>query len=96
MKKKVITRKLIASRINDLLKEKINRRTFGEEMLNYLTYSDEDDIQKYELEKSHEKLIKEVLTVFMDMHDLDKGDVGYKPYSPSIEELKRFRDILNK
>jgi hypothetical protein len=84
MDKKILTRRHRAARINDLLQKKVSARRFGEEMFDYIAFEDE----LYAYEKGYESMIKEVLDEFTDMHDLDKGNVGYIPHVPNEERLE--------
>ncbi|MHB0916050.1 MAG: hypothetical protein ACYC5A_06100 [Thermoleophilia bacterium] len=89
--KKVITRDLLISRINALLKNEVEIRTFGEEMIEYLAFD-----HKYELEAGQEGVISDVLSEFMDMHDFGKKDSGFQPYIPSRGDLIRLKEELMK
>ncbi len=89
--KKIITRKEIISRIDGLIENKVSISDFGEEMIRYLTFDD-----KYEFEQGYEDIIEKVLDEFMEMHDADKGDVGYTPYVPTRERLIQIKEMLTK
>ena len=90
-KKQVITRAFIIERINDLLTSKITRRSFGEEMFAYLAFDD-----KNELEKGSESILEIILGKFTEMHDLDRGNVGYNPelYCPTQRQMQYLCDCL--
>lgn len=90
MDRKILTRKFIAARIDDLLQGQVSARTFGEEMLDYLAFDDE----LYDYEKGYEALIKGVLEEFLDMHDLEKANVGYTPHVPDKERLSYLKKLL--
>lgn len=87
--KELITRQFIASRIDALLNKKVTTRDFGEEMFAYLAF---DDI--YHFEQGYETLIEQVLEEFDQMHDADKGGVGYQPSVPSRERLLLLKNKL--
>lgn len=91
MAEKIITREFIASKIDDLLTGKIKRNIFGEEMFQYCFLADE---YGYKYEEGYDKLFADILDEFLEMHDLDKGDVGYTPYCPTKEEIEYFRDCF--
>lgn len=88
----LITRKFIAEQIDNLLLNNISVRDFGEQMFGYLALANEE----YKYEEGYEELIEEILTEFMEMHDADKGDVGYEPYIPSKEKLIQIKERLLK
>jgi hypothetical protein len=85
-----ISRKLIASRIDDLLNKKVSVAEFGSEMIEYMVFRDD----KYVYEPGYEPLIEEILANFMDMHDADMKEPGYKLYIPTAEQLIEFRNRL--
>ena len=60
-------------------------------MIVYLVLDDQ-----YVFEENHEKLIDQVLCEFMDMHDADKGNVGYEPYIPPQQRMLEIIDQLKK
>jgi hypothetical protein len=82
MPKNIITRTFIKNRINILLDKKVSTSSFGEEMIGYLIFD-----EKYTLEEGYEKELENILSEFADMHDADKGNVGYRPHIPSRERL---------
>jgi hypothetical protein len=61
-----------------------------EEMFDYLAFDDE----LYDYEKGYEALMKGVLEEFMDMHDLEKGNVGYIPHMPDKKRLSYLKKLL--
>jgi len=85
--KEIVTRKIIADRIRDLLEKNVSISDFGEEMFRYLAFDDE-----FEFESGYEPKIKKVLDEFSEMHDVGKKNPGYEPEVPSQERLK---EILN-
>ena len=85
----IITRDFLASRIDSLLNGDIPIPIFGKEMVAYLAFRD-----RFVLEPDYENLLKEVLSEFMDMHDVDQGNVGYQPYVPSHERLCQLKEML--
>ncbi len=87
--KKIITRELIANKIESLLRNQISIQKFGEEMFHYLAFDDE-----YEFEAGQEELIKNVLDEFSEMHDFDKEHAGYDPLIPSSERLQELKKSL--
>lgn len=89
--KRTITRKIISGEISKLLNNEISITSFGDEMFEYLAF---DDIYAYET--GHEELIEKVLDEFMEMHDAEKPNPGYKPTVPSKERLIELRDLLDK
>jgi hypothetical protein len=58
-------------------------------MLQYLAFDD-----RYEMEQGYEDIIEQVLEEFMEMHDAEKGEVGYVPYIPSRQRFIQFKEIL--
>lgn len=84
-----VTRKLIADRIDDVLSERIGLRDFGNEMFFHLANAND----KYEYEKGYVELIQDVLKEFMDLHDAEKGDVGYIVEIPSKDRFVELKNI---
>ncbi len=48
----------------------------------------------YIWEQGYEDVIKQVLEEFLEMHDADKGEVGYTPYIPTRERLIQLKEML--
>jgi len=93
MKEIIITREFIASKIDNLLAGKIERRNFGEEMFWYMIGEQPNECW-YVYEKGYENITSDIIWSFAEMHDLDTDNVGYNPYCPSKEEFEYIRDSL--
>ncbi len=85
----VVTPQLVIERIDNLLQGKVSITEFGHEIIGFLAFEDE-----YELERGHKELLAEVLAEFMDMHDFGQEDLGYEPHIPSRERLIELREKL--
>jgi len=89
--KRLITRQVIAARIDDLISEKMSIRDFGEEMLDYYAFN-----ERYQFEPGYEQAINDILSEFQEMHDFGKKNAGYdvSKFIPTEARLKEIRQIL--
>ena len=90
--KKIITRKLICNQIDRLLKDQLSIDKFGESMFDYLSLEND----RYQFEKGYESIIDKSLRDFMDLHDVGKRNLNYKPYIPSRKRLIQIKNQLAK
>ncbi len=87
---RIITRKDICHRIDEVLGNKLSAREFGEEVFDFLAFVGE----KYKFEGGYEELLEESLREFMDLHDVGKEGLSYMPHIPSREEMIRIKNKL--
>lgn len=86
-RRKVVTRRMLINKIDKLLKGKLSYKEFGDIVCKYETY---------DYEHGYEDLIDDILIEFIDLHDLGKKNLGFKPYVPSKRKIKEFMSLLSK
>ncbi len=91
MTPQIVTPQFLIERIDSFLQEKVSTTEFGHEIIGYLAFEDQ-----YILEKDHEQLLVEVLSEFMDLHDVGQENIGYEPYIPSYERIIELKGKLKK
>ncbi len=91
MERGIITPDFIAERIDSFWYGEISVPDFGNEMIGYLTQHD-----RYTLQPEHQELLTKVLSEFMHMHDVGRGNVGYEPYVPTEARLIELKQALRR